>query len=260
VSVADAADAVLKLEGLEKRFGGVVAADRLSLSLRAGEVLGVVGPNGAGKSTLFNLICGTIPADAGAVLLGGRDISRMAAHRRARLGISRTWQHVRLFPSLSVLDNLVMGGRDYPGESLFAALLRPPGLHRAMAETTRAAEAALEDVGLSHRAGHRVAELSYGQQKLVGLARALMNDGPVLLLDEPLAGVDPRNQITMRKIIDQQATRGRAVCVIEHNIGVLRELAARMVFMFAGRAEAEGAPAAILSDPRLRRIYFGGAA
>lgn len=260
MSVMVESAAVLSLDGLEKRFGGVVAADRLSLSMRAGEVLGVVGPNGAGKSTLFNLICGTIQADGGRVILQGRDISRVPAHRRARLGISRTWQHVRLFPSLSVLDNLVMGGRSYPGESLLAALFRPPGLHRAMAEATDAAEAALQEVGLSHRAGDRVAELSYGQQKLVGLARALMNGGPVLLLDEPLAGVDPRNQITMRAIIQHQATRGRAVCVIEHNIGVLRELAARMVFMFAGRAEAQGTPAAILGDPRLRRIYFGGAA
>ena len=258
--MAAAGDGVLRLEALDKRFGGVVAADRLSLSLRAGEILGVVGPNGAGKSTLFNLICGTIPPDSGAVLLAGQDISHMSSHRRARLGISRTWQHVRLFPSLSVLDNLVMGGRHYPGESLFAALFRPPGLQRAMAATTRAAAAALEEVGLSHRADHRVAELSYGQQKLVGLARALMNEGPVLLLDEPLAGVDPRNQITMCSIIHREAARGRAVCVIEHNIGVLRELAARMVFMFAGRAEAEGAPEAILGDQRLRRLYFGGAA
>jgi branched-chain amino acid transport system ATP-binding protein len=129
-----------------------------------------------------------------------------------------------------------------------------------MAEVEAAASGALEAVGLSHRAAHPVAGLSYGQQKLVGLARALMNDGPVLLLDEPLAGVDPRNQIVMREIIHREAARGRAVCVIEHNIGVLRSLAARMLFMFAGRAEAEGPPEAILGNPRLRRIYFGGTA
>jgi branched-chain amino acid transport system ATP-binding protein len=251
---------VLVLDGLEKRFGGVVAADGLSLSLRSGEVLGVVGPNGAGKSTLFNLICGTIAPDGGSVRLDGRDISRVPAHGRARLGISRTWQHVRLFPSLSVLDNLMLGGRTYPGEGIVSALLRPPSLRRAMAEVEAAASAALKAVGLSHRAADPVAGLSYGQQKLVGLARALMNDGPVLLLDEPLAGVDPRNQIVMRELIESEAARGRAVCVIEHNIGVLRSLAARMLFMFAGRAEAEGPPEAILGDPRLRRIYFGGAA
>lgn len=255
-----ASPAVLVLDGLQKRFGGVVAADGLSLDLRAGEVLGVVGPNGAGKSTLFNLICGTIGADDGHVLLGGRDISRLPAHARARLGISRTWQHVRLFPSLSVLDNLMLGGRAYPGEELLGALLRPPGLRRAMSNVKAAASVALETVGLAHRAEQSVAGLSYGQQKLVGLARALMNDGPVLLLDEPLAGVDPRNQEVMREIIQREAARGRAVCVIEHNIGVLRTLAARMLFMFAGRAEAEGPPDAILGDPRLRRIYFGGAA
>lgn len=200
------------------RFGGIVVADAIDFQLRPGEVVGLIGPNGAGKTTLFNLLTGFITPQSGQITLGGQRIERLPSYQRARLGIARTWQSPRLFSSLSILDNLLISDRSYPGRSLFENIFRARKV--AAAEHTARAQAAklLDRIGLAHRANALSTRLSYGQQKLVGLARALMNDGQCLLLDEPMAGVEGRVHDTMKAIIRQEAAAGKAVCIIEHNV------------------------------------------
>jgi len=248
---------MLEIKGLSKRFGGIVVADNIDLVLRPARILGLIGPNGAGKTSLFNLISGLYPANAGSVALDGKALDGLALHERARRGLARTWQHVRLFPSLSVLDNLIIGARHYPAESLVTLLFGPSRI-RAAAQAARAkAHDILERIGLPHAADKSVGDLPYGQQKLVGVARALMNDARCLLLDEPMAGVEGQAYEAMQKIVREVAASGVAVCVVEHNIAFIRDLCDEAVFMFQGRILARGSIAQLIANPELTELYFG---
>lgn len=232
---------VLRTRGLSKRFGGVVVADRVDLMLEGGRIVGLVGPNGAGKTSLFNLIAGTVAADSGSVLLNGVPIDDQPMHARARLGISRSWQHNRLFPSLSVLDNLVLAGRDPRDTSVTR--------ERAMAQ--------LEKVRMTQAAHRFPTELSYGKQKLISLARALMNEGNCLLLDEPMAGVEGPAYDSIQRVVRDEAAAGRAILVIEHNISFIKDLCDRAVFMFAGRIIRTGTIDEMVESAELTELYFG---
>ena len=249
--------AILKASGLSMRFGGIVVADAVDFELNPGEIVGLIGPNGAGKTTLFNLLTGFITPYAGQITLGGERIEELPSYRRARLGIARTWQSPRLFSSLSIIDNVLISERGYPGESLLNNVFRPGKIAAAERTAREQAAALLERVGLSHRANALSTRLSYGQQKLVGLARALMNDGQCLLLDEPMAGVEGRVHDTMKSIIRQEAAAGKAVCVVEHNVGFIRDLCDRAAFMFNGKVIAVGSVDSLLADKRLTELYFG---
>ena len=231
----------IRVVDVRKSFGGIVVAERITLEIAAGEILGLIGPNGAGKTTLFNMITGIHAPDAGEIWLRDQALSRMPVYKRARLGIARTWQHIRLFPTLSVMDNLLLGPRDYPG-----------------AGSRERAHVILERIGLAAAAGKLPGELPLGQQKLVGLARALMNDGEVLLLDEPMAGVEGQAYAAMQQIVRAEAAAGRAVCVVEHNVSFIRDLCTRAVFMFNGRIEQSGTVEELLANDKLAELYFGG--
>ncbi|MCO5090594.1 ABC transporter ATP-binding protein [Bosea sp. (in: a-proteobacteria)] len=249
--------AILEVRRLSKRFGGIVVADAIDLDLTAGRVLGLIGPNGAGKTSLFNLISGAVRPDAGTLKLDGRSIDRMEVHRRARLGLSRTWQNLRLFPSLTVIDNLIVAPRAYPSDSLFRMVFAPgraAGEERAI--RAKAYEI-LERTGLADVATQPAADLTYGQQKLVGVARALMNDPRCLLLDEPMAGVEGQAYRTVQAVVRSLAESGIAVCVVEHNVAFVRDLCDEGVFMFAGKVLARGPVETLIADPRLTELYFG---
>jgi branched-chain amino acid transport system ATP-binding protein len=248
---------ILETIGLRKAFGGIVVADDINLKLAAGQVVGLIGPNGAGKTSLFNLISGVVAPDAGSVLLDGKPINRCKMHSRARRGLSRTWQNLRLFPSLSVIDNLMVGVRDYRGEKLMSALFAPGALARSEREHKEKARQVLEDTGLAAVADKAAADLTFGQQKLVGVARALMNDARCLLLDEPMAGVEGHAYETMQKVVRKVAASGVAICVVEHNVAFIRDLCDEGVFMFAGKILARGEVGSLISDPRLTELYFG---
>ena len=232
---------VIRVKGVKKHFGGIVVAEDINLEIDKGEILGLIGPNGAGKTTLFNLISGIHAPDAGEIWLRQRELSRMPVYKRARMGIARTWQHVRLFPTLSVRDNVLMGPRFYPGD-----------------DSAERAAAILERIGLAAVADKLPGALPFGQQKLVGLARTLMNDGEVLLLDEPMAGVEGQVYETIKQVVRDEAKAGRAVCVVEHNVSFIRDLCTRAVFMFNGRIEQSGTVEELLASEKLAELYFGG--
>ena len=243
----------IRLDAVSKHFGGSVVADSISLEIGPGEILGLIGPNGAGKTTLFNLICGIHAPDKGEIWLHAQRLTRLPVYRRARLGIARTWQHIRLFPTLSVLDNLLMGPRQYVGES-FSFQKKS-----AIREARERADKTLARIGLMHARDKLPGELPFGQQKLVGLARTLMNDGEVLLLDEPMAGVEGQAYETMKQVVRDEAAAGRAVCVVENNVSFIRDLCTRAVFMFNGRIEQAGTVEELLASEKLAELYFGGA-
>jgi len=249
--------AVLEIRGLNKAFGGIRVADNVGLSLRPGRILGLIGPNGAGKTSLFNLICGVVRPDAGSVLLDGKALDGLKPHQRARRGLARTWQHTRLLPSLTVLDNMIIGARQYPGEKLMNVLFRP-GLVAAQAARNRdRAMELLAQCGLEDTARMQAADLPYGRQKLVGVARTLMGDARCLLLDEPMAGVEGQAYAAIQRVVRAVAASGVAVAVVEHNVGFIRDLCDEAVFMFAGRILARGSVKHLVEDKRLTELYFG---
>ncbi len=250
--------AVLELERISKRFGGIVVADEITLEIERGQILGLIGPNGAGKTSLFNIVSGVVPADSGDIRVAGASVAGKAVHERARLGVTRTWQNMRLFRTMSVLENLVLAPQRYAGESLARLCFAPAGVHAADAEACERALGILGRMGLAQLADSAVVDLPYGQQKLVGLARALMNDGRCLLLDEPMAGVEGQAYETMKAVVRREAEAGRAVCVVEHNISFIKDLCTSAVFMSAGRILERGAIADLLASPTLAELYFGG--
>lgn len=248
---------LVRVSNLSKRFGGIVVADDVTLNLISGEVVGLIGPNGAGKTSLFNLISGFLSPDAGEVFIGQKRVDALPSFRRARLGLARTWQNTRLFGSLTVMDNLLIATREYPGESLLDIFFRPGRVNGAKEASLERAHILLGRIGLTDRGHALPGELSYGQQKLVGLARALMNEGTCLLLDEPMAGVEGRTYERIREIVAEEAASGKSICVVEHNIAFVRDICDGAVFMFNGRIIARGSVAELTSSRHLTDLYFG---
>ncbi len=235
---------VLDAEGLAKHFRGVTAVNGVDLAVAEGELLGLFGPNGAGKTTLFNLIAGAFPPDAGCVRLKGRDITRLPAFRRARLGIGRTFQVVRPFRALSVLDNV---------------LASVPSAAAADGDDTEAALALLRHVGLAARAHALAGELTLGMLKRLEVARALAVAPCLLLLDEPLAGLTSREAGELLGFIGSLRER-TSIVMVEHNVRLALPICDRAVVMDAGSVIAEGVPAEIRTHPQVIRAYLGEAA
>jgi branched-chain amino acid transport system ATP-binding protein len=248
---------VLEVRGLNKSFGGIVVARNVDLTLQSGRVVGLIGPNGAGKTSLFNLISGVVRPESGTVVLDGAPLDRLKFHRRIHRGLSRTWQNVRLFPSLPVLDNLLIATHQYPGERLVNVLFGRRRLQEHDRLTRDKATDILARMGLANVAGSLVTDLPYGQQKLVGVARALMGEAKCLLLDEPMAGVEGASYAAMQRVVREVADRGVAVCVVEHNVAFVRDLCDEGIFMFAGAIMARGSVAELTRDPQLTELYFG---
>jgi branched-chain amino acid transport system ATP-binding protein len=249
--------AVLELEGVSKHFGGIIVADNINLNIDRGQIVGLIGPNGAGKTSLFNIISGIVVPDAGAIRLNGQDIHARPIHARARAGVARTWQNMRLFRSMTVLENLLIAPREYHGESLRRVLFSPAHVRASGRQDTARAQGILQRMGLAQLADHLVVDIPYGQQKLIGFARALMNDGDLLLLDEPMAGVEGQAFATMQTIVREEAKRGRAVCVVEHNISFIEDLCSSAVFMSVGKILEQGSIEQLLASPTLAELYFG---
>jgi branched-chain amino acid transport system permease protein len=255
-SIAATSGPILAGRGLQKRFGGITAIAGLDISLTSGRITGLVGPNGAGKTTAFNLLTGFLPADAGEITFRGNTLSSLRPHELVRRGIARSFQDLRLFQKMSVLENVLVALPRQTGDRLSALFLRPLTVRREDIRNTARAYAVLDFIGLRERALDLAEDLSYAEEKLLVVARLLATEADVLLLDEPLSGLDGA---AMQKIIDllrKLAAGNRAICIIEHNLEVIRNACDTLVYLDEGRALAQGNPDELMRDPDLVRRYF----
>lgn len=250
----------LELAGLSRRFGGVYANRDVSFSVAPGELRGVIGPNGAGKSTLFGLISGHVRPQEGAIRLDGQRIDRLPPHRRAQRGIAIVFQGARLFPGMTVLENVAVGAHARTRSGPVDAVVRSPRHRREEKEIRADAEEALARVGLADWAGRGAEQLPLGQQRRLQVARALTARPRVLLLDEPASGLRADERDDLRGLIRELRDDGTTILLIEHDVAMVTALADRIAVLDLGRLIADGTPDEIRSDPAVIAAYLGSEA
>lgn len=244
--------ALLEVDRLARRFGGITAVDDISFRVEAGEILGVIGPNGSGKSTLFNCILGQLSPSGGTVRLDGRETTGLRPSRLNRLGVSRTFQLLQVFPQLTVRDNLILAGQEHRG-SMLRRLVGAPD-----AGLGAAADELIDLFRLGHLRHERAGNLSYGQQKLLDCAMGFMAGPRLVLLDEPAGGVNASMQTTMReRLAAMNSESGATMIVIEHNMDFVTALCTRVIVLAQGRVLAEGDPQQVRQDSRVIEAYLG---
>jgi ABC-type branched-subunit amino acid transport system ATPase component len=249
--------AYLEVNAVSRRFGGLRALDDCSFSVARNRTTCLVGPNGAGKTSIFNVITGFLRPDAGSIVFDGREIQGLAPRDIIRRGIARTFQNLRLFDEMTALDNVVVYVRGDAATGALSALFRPLRTQAEMKRRREEGMALLEEVGIAHKAGDIVRNLSYGQQKLLCIARVLATGADLLLLDEPTSGLSQSALSSMVEMVARLRERGHTMLVVEHNTRIVQDIADEIVFLHRGRALAQGAPQSILNDPALSDIYFG---
>lgn len=247
----------LDVENLTKVFDGVKALDSLSFAVERGTIISLIGPNGAGKTTAINLLSGVIKPTAGRILLAGVDISRRSPAQISRLGLARTWQLSRLFPRLTVLENVLVATRFEKGEGILAALLRTHTLKREEARNREKAEKILNLMGLHAKAEASPASLSYGQQRLLEIARALASDPSILLLDEPVAGLHVSLMPQIAELLRRLREDGKAILLVEHHLDFVMEMSDRVIVLSQGKQIANGTPKEIQENVAVVEAYLG---
>ncbi len=249
---------VIEVNGIRKSFGGIQAVNSFSMSLRPGKITTLIGPNGCGKTTVFNLVSGFISPDEGSVYLRGKDVTNCQPHELVQLGLVRSWQDVRIFRNMSVLDNVMAAIPNQIGERLSAIFFLPRRVGREEGKNTRAALAYLQFVGLAEKAFELAGELSFAEQKQLSLARLMATGGSILLFDEPASGMDVVSTKNMQKMILRLAEFGKTICVVEHNLDLVKELSDESIFMNQGEVIRKDKPEVLMTDPQLAIVYFGG--
>ena len=251
-------DSILTLDQLGISFGGVRALDQVSFSVAQGSITALIGPNGAGKTTALNCISGVHRADSGRVLFKGKPINGTPTHRRARMGLTRTFQNLQVFAEMTVLENVMLGLHGVTSQGFMGAIFRLPGGNGEEQGILERAQAMLAKIGLDHLAGTPAGQLSYGDQKRVEMARALVSRPSLVLLDEPAAGLNPGETDTMARVIQEVGQDGVSILLVEHDMEMVMGISHWVVVLDYGRKIAEGTPHQVQNHPEVIRTYLGG--
>jgi ABC-type branched-subunit amino acid transport system ATPase component len=254
-------DTILSISGISKRFKGLVAVSNVSFDVKRGSITALIGPNGAGKTTLFNLISGFLKNDSGSILFNGNHIERLPPHRRSRLGVVRTFQIPRIFGRLTVLENLMVADPSQPGEEPLGCFWRNAAMRRRQKEVREKADGLINLLNLSSVGDTYGAALSGGQRKLVELGRVLMTGPTMIMLDEPMAGVNPALGLRLLERVQQlRAERGITFLFVEHDMDIVMQASDRVLVLDEGQLIADGLPKEIRANERVIDAYLGRAA
>jgi len=255
VAPEDKEEMILTVNGLSKRFGGIQALFKLTMQIEKEKITALIGPNGAGKTTFFNLVVGSIQPDSGEIKYKGRDVTGISPHRTTRMGFCRTFQELRLFSQMTVLDTVMVAKPKQKGENMFLAFMPSPIQEN---DNRNQAMEILRFVGLNQKKDILTENLSYAEQKLLSLARLLATNAEFLLLDEPTSGLDHNSVERILDLIRVLPQLGKSVCIVEHNLDVIRSVSDWVYFLAEGHVIKQGSLDEILSDSELAEIYFGG--
>jgi branched-chain amino acid transport system ATP-binding protein len=250
-------ETILKVANVSKRFGGLQALSDVGIEIKRGQVYGLIGPNGAGKTTFFNVLTGLYTPDTGSFELAGKPYTPTAVHEVAKAGIARTFQNIRLFAEMTVLENVMVGRHVRTKSGLLGAVLRTPGFKSEEKAIADRAMELLEYVGIGKYADYKSRTLSYGDQRRLEIARALATDPQLIALDEPAAGMNATEKVQLRELIDRIRNDNRTILLIEHDVKLVMGLCDRVTVLDYGKQLAEGSPAEVQRNEKVIAAYLG---